>query len=574
VGAQSGGTDQLIGGRSPPAIDLVTHPRSRPASLAVAVALLVALVAAACGTPAPASDAERFGGRTVRRTPGGADSGSGITAAAPSTTAPGGVTTTMKPPPYPVKVAPISCPFDRTSANKLKVDCANVVLPARRDKPDGAKVYLAVARIHSTSPTPLPDPVVYLDGGPGGSAIAGIDRWTNPVSPLLSDRDVILVDQRGTGFSQPRLNCDRTFAESPKGEFDERVEESKKCVADLLREKIDPADFNTTASAADIADVRVALKIEAWNLFGISYGTRLGLWIMATHPEGVRSVVLDSSYPPGIKGYEETAGNLNRALEAIFTDCAAQPACHAAYPDLRGALTKAVARLDASPLRRRAYDPATRKQVTFPYTGKEFVLTIFSSLYYTEIMPDVPKAISMAAQGDVVGAVDLLSGAGYAERTKEEDKPERPRSARQRPAITEGLTSAIECAETVPGTTPDSIKAAAASVPPSIADAVVLFRQRQVEACAAWNVPPNPLTEVHSAIPTLVMAGTYDPITPPAWGEMVTSWLPGSRMVTVQGAGHAAYYSGLCAQVLVKQFFDDPAAPSPDCTGAPPEFTR
>lgn len=534
--------------------------------------MLVALVAAACSSTPP-TDAERFGGRTVRRTPGAEDASPPITSNVTTTTAPG-VTTTVKAP-YTPKVAPISCPFDRTSANRLKVDCVNVVLPAKRSAPTGSKVYISVARIHSTSPTPLPDPVVYLDGGPGGSAIAAIDGWTNPVSPLLANRDLILIDQRGTGFSQPRLNCDRTFVESPKGEFDDRVAESKKCVEDLVREKIDPADFNTTESAADIADIRTALKIDSWNLFGISYGTRLGLWIMQTHPEGVRSAVLDSNYPPGvIKGYEETAVNFNRALEAIFTDCANQPSCRSVYPDLRGALYGTIDRLNASPLRRVAYDPVAKKEMTLPFTGKEFALEVFSALYHTEIMPDVPKAISEAAAGDVSGALDLLYGAGYIERTKDQDKAKRPRSARERPILTEGLNSAVECAETAPGITDDSIKAAAAGVPPQIADAVVLMRQRQIDTCPVWNVPANPLTEVHSAIPTLVMAGTYDPITPPRWSEIVASWLPSSRLVTVVGSGHSAYFSGPCAKDLVKKFIDDPASPSPDCTGTPPEFTH
>lgn len=547
----------------------------RPRRARAVVTLIAALMtlAVACGS-APTTDAERFGGRVYRQTPGTGGTLPVIDPGVTTTVVPDG-SATAAPGPYEVSVTPYSCPFDRTSANRLKVECVNVVVPMRRDQPKGAKVYLTVARIKSTSKTPQPDPVVYLDGGPGGSAIAAIDNWTNPVSPLLADRDVILIDQRGTGFSLPRLNCDRAFVESPKGEFDDRVPEATKCVSDLVRDKIDPSAFNTTESAADIADIRKALKIPQWNLFGISYGTRLALWVMATHPEGVRSVVIDSVYPPAFaKGMEDTAPGLNRAIEALISDCDAQPACRAVYPDLRGALRGTIDRLNAQPLTRRVYDPVAKKRVELDFGGGQFVLALFQAMYHTEVMPDIPKAISLAARGDVGQALDLLAGAGYFERTEEDDRAERPRSARQRPIITDGLNAAVECAETAPGTTEESIATAAAGLTRQWTDPVVLFRQRELQACGAWNVPPKPLTEVHSDIPTLVLAGTYDPITPPAWGEHAASLLTDVRMTTVIGAGHAAFFSGDCPQQLVKQFLLDPAAPGPDCTGAPPTFTR
>lgn len=531
--------------------------------------VVVVLLAAACGSGADTeTGTDRFGGRLYRRTPG-----TDAVVGAGGATAAGGPSTTV--PPYDISLRSINCPFDRDSANRMKVDCYNLIVPMRRDQPKGAKVYLAVAKIHSTSPTPLPDPVVYLDGGPGGSAMTSIDRWTAPVSPLLAQRDVILVDQRGTGYSQPRLNCDRAFLTSPKGEFDDRRDEAAKCLVDLRTEKIEPNAFNTTESASDVADLRTALKAPAINLFGISYGTRLALWTMATHPEGIRSVVLDSTYPPGFaKLHEDTATNLNRAIEALFADCAAQPACHARYPDLRGTLYRTIDRLDAQPLTLRRYDPVLRKYVNTPYTGGDYLMALFSGLYLTEVMPDIPKAIYTGGAGNVPDAVDLFYGRGALERRQEDDQKKRPPGALDRPSFTDGLNYSVECAESAPGITAESVDAAAAGLAPEIAKATTAMRKRQLEVCSVWDVSPKPLTEVASPIPTLVLAGTYDPITPPSWGEHVASLLPNSRFVTVIGSGHAVYYAGDCPKQLVTQFIDDPAAPGPDCTGAAPDFTR
>jgi pimeloyl-ACP methyl ester carboxylesterase len=532
------------------------------------IVLALALVAVACGSGTESeTGTDRYGGRLFRHTPG-----SDVAAVASGSTG-GGPAATV--PPYDISLRAINCPFDRDSANRMKVDCYNLIVPMRRDQPTGAKVYLAVARIHATAPTPLPDPVVYLDGGPGGSAITSIDRWTAPVSPLLANRDVILVDQRGTGYSQPRLNCDRAFLTSPKGEFDDRRDEAAKCLVDLRAEKIEPNAFNSTESAADVADLRTALKAPAINLFGISYGTRLALWTMATHPEGIRSVVLDSTYPPGsAKLYEETATNLNRAIEALFADCNAQPACRSRYPDLRGTLYATIDRLDAQPLRYRRYDAVQKKYVTTPYTGGDYLMALFSALYVTEVMPDIPKAIYLGGSGNISDAVDLFAGQGALDRSEEDDLKKRPPGARTRPSFTDGLNYSVECAESAPGITGESVDAAAAGLAPEIGRAVATMRKRQLEVCSVWDVSPKPLTEVTSAIPTLVLAGTYDPITPPSWGEHAANLLPNSRLATVIGSGHAVYYAGDCPKQLVKQFIDDPAAPSPDCTGAAPDFIR
>ena len=257
----------------------------RPALLAATLAVALALVAAACGgggnKPAP----QVFDKTT---TPDGKE--------APITVS----TTVAKP--YEVSYLGQACPFSPDSAHGFKIDCGQLVVPMRRDQPTKKSVFISVAVIRSSSPTPLPDPVVYLAGGPGGSALAGVDMWTNPPTPILENRDLILVDQRGTGYSGPRLNCSRAFIEAP---IDNDIRPgAQKCVDQLRFDNIDPSAYNTDESAADLVDLRTELNLPTWNLFGISYGTRLALRIMQLDPAGIRSVVLDSVYPPGVIGYD------------------------------------------------------------------------------------------------------------------------------------------------------------------------------------------------------------------------------------------------------------------------------
>jgi pimeloyl-ACP methyl ester carboxylesterase len=498
----------------------------------------LALVAGACGTSA--TDTSRFGGRDVRRAPG--------TIPDPETASVADET-----PPYPVQLRPLSCPFAGVSANGLHVECKSLIVPMSRTKLDGKTVSLAVAIIHSTSPTPLPDPVLYLDGGPGGSALASIDMWTKPVSSILENRDLILIDQRGTGYSTPRLLCEQLIDNDLSQNARMLTED---CVRNLRNSGADLAAFNTTENAADVADLRVALKLESWNLFGISYGTRLAMWVMKNSPKGVRSVVLDSVYPPGVNSWEAIAPDLYRAVHQISLDCAAQPACNGAFPDVEGQLNTAV----------------TTMNKKYEGEGDSLVHELFNALYITEIMPDIPKAIAAAAHGNESEAFSLLEGAGALRRHPELRDSGPPSSARTRPRMSEGMNASVECAESAPLTTPEALRAAYKAVPSTVGDVLIKNYLQQIAMCNVWAVPPNPLTDVKSDIPTLVLAGTYDPITPPEWGQRAAAGLPNSRYVEVAGSGHAVWAYGPCPKDLIKQYIDDPKAPGPDCTVPPPAF--
>lgn len=526
------------------------------------VAVACALLLAACG--GATSNAEGLNGRTYRHTVSGSEVGGD----APPSTAP---PTTM---PYTVDYHGSACPFDPDSANHLKIDCGTLAVPMRRDQPQGNKVWLSVAVIRSQSKTPAPDPIIDLEGGPGGSALASVDRWTRPVSPLLSNRDVILVDQRGTGYSQPRLTCEQMFAtDQPVSETDDIKPQVTECAQRLKADHIDLAAFNSEESAADIADLRKALKIDKWNIYGVSYGTRLALEIMQHQPEGIRSVVLDSVYPPSVKGLEEQPANLYRALQALFADCQSTPTCNGPHPNLEQKLSNAIDNLNRHPLTARGYDRVTGEFVTQKIDGKVLVFALFDAMYRSSVIPDVPKAIDAAAAGDLETAFELLAGLGAQRRkpVKPGDRP--PPSADERPHRSDGLFLSVDCAEEVPEDTVDGLNATSEPINPLLRDPLVTNVQRELDECSAWGVPDRRLTEVHSDVPTLVMSGTYDPITPAAWGQRAAANLPNSQFVSITGAGHGMIVAGDCPLSLIKQFFDDPTAPSPGCPADLPAFT-
>ena len=163
------------------------------------------------------------------------------------------------------------------------IDCGYLFVPETRDDSSSPSIQLAYAVLYAPTESPQPDPVIYLAGGPGGSAVKELDGWLD--APYLQDRDLVLLDQRGTGYSLPTLNCP---------EMEQAVQDATQACRDrLVEEGVDLQAYSSVENAADVADLRVALGYDEWNLYGISYGTRLALTVMRDHPEGVRSVVLE-----------------------------------------------------------------------------------------------------------------------------------------------------------------------------------------------------------------------------------------------------------------------------------------
>jgi len=456
------------------------------------------------------------------------------------------------------------CDYDDLDAD---VVCGYVNVPENYTDPDSALIQLAVTIVRSPGGARYADPVVYLEGGPGGSGTADVEGWLE--QPFLADRDLILFDQRGTGWSWPSLNC----YELEYASDDTDLEAAIACYERLRDEGIDLAQYNSAASAADLALMRQALGYNEWNLLSVSYGTRLALTVMRDAPQGIRSVILDSVYPPEVNAYEEEALNGLRTFELLFADCAADRACNAAFPNLAQTLYALLDALDANPVEFEVVDPWTDETFDVYLDGIELASALFQAFYDTDTIPWIPYAIDQIVQENYEEAWILLLGgedAGDYRRRQGDDEDL---------TDSEGLFYSVECYEELPF---NSLQEAAALEAGNRSPLLPYLRPETgsvFDVCEIWNVGRPPAVEnqpVRSNIPTLVLAGQYDPVTPPAWALSAASYLPNSFYYEFPGVGHGVVETA-CGMQLIADFLNNPrTAPNAACIqqmGAPAFFT-
>ncbi|MBX3080973.1 MAG: alpha/beta hydrolase [Anaerolineae bacterium] len=441
-------------------------------------------------------------------------------------------------------------------------------MPEDRGDPASPTIRLHVAIIASLSAHPQPDPIVYLEGGPGGSAILGIEDWVD--SPYLGDREVILFDQRGTGLSEPSLNCEemeQAYIQVSDDPAKTELAAVQACHDRLLNDGINLSAYTSAENAADLADLRVALGYPTWNVYGISYGTRLALTLMRDHPEGLRSVIIDSVYPPEVNAYEEEAANTQQAFSVLFDGCAAETACNAAYPNLKQTFYALIDTLNDTPAPVNTVDAASGQTVADQLAGDDVADIVFQAVYSTSYIAELPSAIYAASQGDYERLLTMRDG-------------QYPRTRQTDPDLTdsEGMFNSVECAEEIPFNSLDKAKAAAAQIDASLQAWVLADLDITYATCAIWQVQSAPAIEsqpVNSDVPTLVLAGEYDPITPPAWGQRAAANLSHSYFFTFPGMGHGVTFDDVCPQQISLSFLENPATqPDASCikSMSPPNF--
>lgn len=416
-----------------------------------------------------------------------------------------------------------------TKISGYATQCGWVTVPESPGSP--RTVELFVLRVFSDAPAPEADPIVYLDGGPGSPGTSTVVGMFESFEPLLDNRDLVAIDQRGTGRSTPSLACTEIEEVTTRAQVALGLGQ---CFERLSAE-VDLGSYDTAHAARDVDAVRRALGYESWNLYGISYGTRLGLTVLRDHPEGVRAAVLDSVVPLEVDLLSSVAPNGHAALERVFSACVDDVDCGDAHPGGMPQLLSLVARLDAQPL-----DVKT-KGGTHPLTGEELTELLFTLMYAPEGVAVLPALVDMVDEGD--GArlgplVDAMFDSGSGDML--------------------GPHVAVQCAEEAPFTTPEAMESALASVPPELH--VGLGAAYYFDYCDAFRVPSADAVEnepVVSDVPTLLVAGGFDPITPPAYAELVHGSLEGSTFVTLQGGSHGSSAMD-CAPSFVSAFFDDP----------------
>ncbi len=455
------------------------------------------------------------------------------------------------------------CPFPELDG----VTCGYLVVPEDRSLPDGAVVELAVAIISPVNEDADPIPVVYLEGGPGGAALLATDSFLN--HPVTENHTLILFDQRGTGFSLPSLNC----YEIEEGESDDPVQD---CRDRLIDEGVDLQMYNSAASAADVYDLVTGLGYDQAHLWGISYGTKLGLTVMRDYPEIVASVVLDSVYAPETDDLQVQISGFLGAINELFAQCAEDSACSEVYPNLEADFYAMLEDLDANPVTL-AYD---EEEVTLD--GETVYNALFQTLYDTQAIAFLPYGITLMAtaqsEDEFAEAYDVISGAAFPEEVGSESAIDEPiaDSAMVQDYMaeygdiddSEGMAYSVDCQEEYQLNDLDAALSLAESAPAPLNGYFSTGIDANIQDCDIWGVATADSIEterVSSDIPTLLFAGLFDPITPLSSAESAAQGLSNSQVLAFPGAGHGITAtdtaSGACAKDLMLTFFDDPGAP-------------
>ncbi|MFN8473183.1 MAG: alpha/beta fold hydrolase [Anaerolineae bacterium] len=441
------------------------------------------------------------------------------------------------------------------------VQCGYLTVPAHHADPNGPTIRLAVAVIKSTNASPAPDPLVMLQGGPGGSTI---DTYASlfllnllpDVNKIRAERDIVLFDQRGTLYSQPALLCQEDF-DLVDQTIEQRLsrEEAARLQADsalacrdrLAGEGVDLTAYNSLENAADIDTLRRALGYDKINLYGVSYGTLLALHAMRAYPDSLRSVVLDSVVPPQVNFLLDQPSSQQRAFDELFQACAADAACNAAYPDLRQVFYDTLDKLNESPARVAVTDPTTGRTYDAVVDGDTFSSILFQLMYPSELLGALPKMIHDASEGRFTLPAQVWPLLLF-DRT-----------------MATGMYFSVVCAEDGNFRVED---AQLDKLPPEIAAPQESQLRSILDVCQGWKAPPLPpaaLAPVVSEVPTLLLSGRFDPITPPSYAAAAASSLRQPYRYTFPWGGHGAFSSNTCATRLVQSFLSDPTAP-PDAS--------
>lgn len=410
---------------------------------------------------------------------------------------------------------------------QVDAECGSLTVLEDPSNPQSREISLNIAVVPAIKRSPEPDPLFVLAGGPGQAATEVFPSLYNTLFRIHEQHDIVLVDQRGTGESNP-LRC--------VDPDDESLEEQQ--VISLLKECPEKLDadlrfYTTDIAMQDLDRVRAALDYDSINLYGVSYGTRAALVYLKMFPEHVRSVVLDAVVDPGFILYQDAAQDGQRALEAFFARCEADDACHSTFPDLRSELDAILQRVETSPV---------DITITHPVTGKPFELTltrttltniIFNTLYAPDLVAMLPLAIHQA-------------------NAEENYAPLITQSYLVNTGIYDGMFYAVACTEDAPLISPEEIDRQ--SEESLFAGNAKTF----LEVCAAWpqgETPEVVHSSVTSDVPVLMMSGEVDPITPPRHAEQLAESLDNDLHLIFDDMGHGNS-SNQCAAKILDRFVE------------------
>ncbi|PWC39932.1 transporter [Azospirillum sp. TSO35-2] len=449
--------------------------------------------------------------------------------------------------------------------------CGTVAVPERRDRTGSRSLRLPVAVLLSTARQPAADPVLFLEGGPGASPFGSgeateerMEVWWELSAPFRRTRNLILFDPRGVGRAEPDTDCPELDAVGVARRTRPITREQRAaaertaidaCAARLAAAGLDGTQFSTPVAAEDALDVASALGAQRFNLFAVSYGTRVGLEILRRQGGRVRTAVFDSVYPPDVNAQDDAAWLAQRAYRRLFDDCAANRGCRSAYPDLEKRFLDLVERLERNPVDLVVGDHETRRALRL--TGASVIAAGLEAMAVSEAVPAVPALIDRAIHGQYTALAEWA-----------------PTNWLGDPETADGLAFSVECRESV--NTADPLKRADGTrryAPYGL----VAADDPGPRVCRHWpagHQEPAERLPVASAVPVLLLSGAYDPVTPPEWGDRAATTLPKSRHLVFRAASHIVTSSEDCAMAAAVTFVEAESVPATVCpaAGKPPVF--
>lgn len=434
--------------------------------------------------------------------------------------------------------------------------CGNYEVPENRDAPGGRKLSLRVAVLRAYD-RPKPDPVLVIAGGPGESAInVASALGADTLAEAGRDRDIVFIDQRGTGQSNP-FHCDLFGERNPV----EQIAQLDFFPAAALKQCLenfpgDPRMYTTRHALADLEEIRAAIGYPRIMLDGASYGSRAVLEYIRTYGPRAGAAVITSSSPTHRAAMEASAGAAENALRSVFADCAANPECSKEHPAPEAELREVLRRLRAAPavaaLRVREDAPEVRIRVT----AELFQTSLRMMLYSAETSAHIPMVIRSAHRADFQPALRGLA----------------PMAFLMRRGLSTGMFLTVWCNEFAPLQRAEDFDRQRDGL--LGADALI---ESAFRACATWPreepvaaTPVATMGPVRSDVPVLLFSGERDPATPAEASREMARHLGRSRHLVVRGAGHQIGHDA-CRARIIAAFFRNPAGAAPLDTSCLPQ---
>ena len=412
--------------------------------------------------------------------------------------------------------------------------CGTLQVFEDREAGSGREIGLKVVLLPALANDPAPDPVFYLSGGPGSGAASMVDRIEPMFDLIRRSRDVVLVDQRGTGESGP-LECDLGEG-NPEFDFTASVspEQVQACLDSYG--DADPRQYVTPIAMDDLDDVRAWLGYDRINLYGGSYGTRAALVYLRRHEEHVRTVVLDGVAPVQMTLPLFFARDAHAALEKVFRDCETSELCNSRFPSLRQDANALFARLEREPVDTAFLHPRTGERLERTINRDAVAMVLTGMLYSPWLSTLAPLALDRATQGDFQMLMPLA--------TANEAVAE---------IMSQGMFYSVVCSEDWPKITPEARERESRDT--FVGEALFESRWKPCEYWPQAELPARYYEPVRSDKPVLIFSGGLDPVTPPSWGELAAETLPNARHIIAAEVGHGVSPLG-CAPRLIDEFLE------------------